>query len=31
MAKIVELSFGSIIVEDKKYRLDVLIFPDVTV
>ena len=28
MAKIVELTFGSIVVEGKKYRRDVLIFPD---
>jgi hypothetical protein len=31
MAKIVELTFGSIVVEGKKYRRDVLIFPDGTV
>jgi hypothetical protein len=31
MAKVVELTFGSIVVEGKKYRRDVLIFPDGTV
>jgi len=31
MAKIVELTFGSIVVEGKKYRSDVLIPPDGTV
>lgn len=31
MAKIDELTFGSIVVEGKKYRRDVLIFADGTV
>jgi hypothetical protein len=31
VAKIDELAFGSIVVEDKKYRRDVLIFADSTV
>ena len=31
MAEIIELTFGSIIVEGKKYRRDVLIFIDETV
>ena len=31
MAKIVELTFGSIVVEGKKYSRDVLIFPYGTV
>jgi len=31
MAKIDELTFGSIVVEDKKYRRDILIFTDGTV
>ena len=31
MAKIVELTSGSIAIEGKKYRRDILIFPDATV